>query len=207
MQHKYITQEEAVDFFLNHTAPGIYHEIDPGEAAVVLNAAIQQYIDSQPKPGSVGLIEVPAAEANDYSRILTVLGMEEEGDPVQAITQQAEALAQALAEVERLKGIESNEYTETMALRAQLAALQYDGELPEPTIMAQNVFGFSIYGYTADQVRQAIANDRAKRVPQCVCGENTLGVVHRNDGPCYWPTDPHIAIAAFAAAPDPKGAV
>jgi len=28
------------------------------------------------------MIEVPATEANNYSRILTLLGMEEEGDPV-----------------------------------------------------------------------------------------------------------------------------
>lgn len=55
-----------------------------------------------------------------------------------------------------------------------------------------------------DYARQAIADALAKQVPQCVCGENTLGVVHRNDGPCYWPTEPHVAIAAFAAAPDPK---
>lgn len=35
------------------------------------------------------MIEVPATEANNYSRILTLLGMEEEGDPV--------------AEIERMK--------------------------------------------------------------------------------------------------------
>ena len=31
------------------------------------------------------MIEVPATEANNYSRILTLLGMEEEGDPVEEV--------------------------------------------------------------------------------------------------------------------------
>tara|TARA_R110000868_G_scaffold146931_11_gene368035 strand:- start:3964 stop:4503 length:540 start_codon:yes stop_codon:yes gene_type:complete len=36
--------------------------------------------------------------------------------------------------------------------------------------------------------------------PKCVCGENTLGIVHRADGPCYWPTEPHVAVAAIQPA-------
>ena len=36
--------------------------------------------------------------------------------------------------------------------------------------------------------------------PKCVCGENTLGVVHRADSPCYWPTEPHVAVAAIQPA-------
>ena len=43
------------------------------------------------------MIEVPAADANNYSRILTLLGMEEEGDPVAEV----ERLRNDLARLER----------------------------------------------------------------------------------------------------------
>lgn len=47
------------------------------------------------------LLEVPAEEANNYSRILAILGMEEEGDPV------AEVRRLAAAEAEQQRAIDS----------------------------------------------------------------------------------------------------
>jgi len=41
------------------------------------------------------MIEVSATEANNYSRILTLLGMDEEGDPVAEITHLKEAMEEA----------------------------------------------------------------------------------------------------------------
>jgi hypothetical protein len=167
-----------------------------------------EHKDSQPKPASV---EEILGLMYAYAKAI-IMGEHSTIDPAharsnlrQAITQQAEALAQALAEVERLKLESAHWHPENDELRAQvnrlgelitlqhnageelaaqcledqkeidqlrtqLAALQYDGELPEPLIPASSLINEAngIHGrlYTADQVRQAIANDRAKRVPQ-----------------------------------------
>jgi hypothetical protein len=141
----------------------------------------------QPKPASV--------EAN-YDEVICPKCVHQFGAiPVNVqtkLTQQAEALAQALAEIERLNKQDlqqvmalASKSAEVRNLRAQLAALQYDGELPEPvgyqyqnTITGAwcNFTDKSHYEanahvttltlreiYTADQVRQAIA--KAKQVP------------------------------------------
>lgn len=41
-------------------------------------------------------IELPAAEANNYSRILALLGMEEEGDPVAEVARLKESMTEAV---------------------------------------------------------------------------------------------------------------
>jgi len=57
---------------------------------------------------------------------------------------------------------------EVDALQAKLAALLFDGELPEPAVPASLLIPqrsiMSDALYTADQVRQAIVNDRLKRI-------------------------------------------
>jgi septal ring factor EnvC (AmiA/AmiB activator) len=101
-----------------------------------------------------------------------------------------EQLTQAQAEVERLtkdyntirgmsRGMQEI-VKERDQLRAQLAALQYDGELPEPAAtvksnpfcsdeMSDELTDYLPVGtklHTADQVRQAISNDRASAAQQ-----------------------------------------
>ena len=140
MLHEYITQEQAVA--LSKTIDWTFH---PTHATELCNAAIQHYKDSLPKPTGVEEIEV-LIEA--YKQC-TAPSSSERYVLIQTITQQAEALAQALAEVERLKREKSELeappfseeaceilHSENRKLRAQLAALNdpviYDGELPEP---------------------------------------------------------------------------
>jgi hypothetical protein len=47
------------------------------------------------------MVEVTAADANNYCRVLSALGMEEEGDPVQEITSIKDELAATRAELDR----------------------------------------------------------------------------------------------------------
>lgn len=47
------------------------------------------------------MVEVTAADANNYCRVLSALGMEEEGDPVQEITSIKDQLAATRAELAR----------------------------------------------------------------------------------------------------------
>ena len=148
--------------------------------------------DSQPKPASVEEI-MGLVVAHESAAIASV---ESPADLMysrvaikSALLKQAEALAQALAEVKTLKGAWPTKVAAIEAiaerdqLRTQLAALQYDGELPEPTVkpfyfcnkcghMGENgpshdgcdyLAAQNLHIYTADQVRQAIASDRAKR--------------------------------------------
>jgi len=49
------------------------------------------------------MVEVTAADANNYCRVLSALGMEEEGDPVQEITSIKDQLAAARAELTNLR--------------------------------------------------------------------------------------------------------
>ncbi len=49
------------------------------------------------------MVEVTAADANKYCRVLSALGMEEEGDPVQEIESLKDALASTRAERDSLR--------------------------------------------------------------------------------------------------------
>ena len=144
MTTEYITQEQALKLAKKlRTASKTDYQ-------AYANAAIQHYIDSQPKPTGVEEIEV-LIEA--YKQC-TAPSSSERYVLIQAITQQAEALAQALAEVERLRSAKETlthlgytneggqlwkppigkkpDFDLVDQLRAQLAALQFEGELPEP---------------------------------------------------------------------------
>lgn len=132
---------------------------------------------TQPKPASVEEILVALKEevGHDHNQetiaLLTKAG--------QAITQQTESLAQAQAEINLWKSKHkcavallgealqesTNEHEANNKLSAQLAALQYDGELPP--LPAPDGFDLlsrktAFHDRTLqDYARQAIANDRA----------------------------------------------
>jgi hypothetical protein len=180
---EYITQEKAWGLAINKCEK-LYDNklhITTKQIGAICNAAIQHYKDSQPKTATT------VREQESYRQ-----GVADGKALTEAITQQAEALAQALAEVERLKlttcacrsdGGVNTEQCEVHAawkdtlheqgdyrrerdqLRAQLSALQFDGELPPlPDFQFANENG-ALYGRVSMEyyARQAIANDRLKR--------------------------------------------
>jgi hypothetical protein len=188
---EYITQEQAIELSCKRKPVNTNERwagFNMDELHAYANAAIQHYIDSQPKTATT------VREQESYRQ-----GVADGKALTEAITQQAEALAQALAEVERLKeaaSMQQNNGAELLKLRAQLASLQFDEELPEPTWIcvhtegadfdfspvrtraeAQELIDIVLAGnpeltlaelctdfYTTDQLRQAIANDRAKQI-------------------------------------------
>jgi len=292
---EYITQEQAVA--LANTAGFPITECHWGaEIARLCNAAIQLYKDSQ--PASVEeIMDLVHGMDDTFASAVEIRA---------AITQQAEALAQALAEVDRLKyevdaipaikeerdvalaevekwksnhketvkllgeamqestdehvlneqlraeielirnttGHLSAEslltgYATTQAdlqqsdlennnLRAQLAALQYDVDLPEPVgYLEHTAMGaFLAYGenkkakqeklYTADQVRQAIAKAKQvqqgyKLVPETPTNDMTAAMANALEDPenerSSWDLAENMYTAMLAAAPDPKEAL
>jgi hypothetical protein len=178
---EHITQEQAValamkrgDVLADRNGRKDFCFDDYGVHALC-NAAIQHYKDSQPRPASVCEImelvgdywdaaykegtesRIHDTPLGDAQFILTAI--------CQAVIRQAEALAQALAEVKRLKTA-CDKFSESELL----AALQYGGELPEPDGYANPSFGFdnsviqeihyarTVPIFSEAKVRQAIAN-------------------------------------------------
>jgi uroporphyrinogen-III decarboxylase len=88
----------------------------------------------QPKPASIEEIMMQADNyANAKSTLRISLSTEHRESLLRAITQQAEALAQALDEADdwhHANNMRKKAEAERDQLRAQLTALQYDGELP-----------------------------------------------------------------------------
>jgi hypothetical protein len=205
-----------------------------------------EHKDSQPKPASA---EEIIGLADKYWALAYAEGKEGRNHDTpdgqgqatlsalrQAITQQAEALAQALAEVERITQ-DRDEWKEATVLanqrfktaEAKLAALQYDGELPEPhdyiwnpdgtlnvgqercvASQAGPCKGWEVYPiYTADQVRQAIA--KAKQVPQgwrLVPVEPTQAMNDAGDAVRHGRVGSFVIYGQMiAAAPSPKDAL
>lgn len=97
---EHITQEQAWELATPLFSPTLCQTIGSMYFAKFANTAIQHYKDSQPKPASVeeimGLVDrLLEPEEGCPSRLETLAAT--------TLAQQAEALAQALAEVERLK--------------------------------------------------------------------------------------------------------
>ncbi len=97
---EYITQEKALALLRVNQAA--YNYLDTGtELAQLCNAAIQDYKDSQPKPANV------ERSLRDLEYVGDEIGPGLERDyldeAINLIEQQAEALAQAQEEIERLK--------------------------------------------------------------------------------------------------------
>ena len=170
---EYITQEQA-----NEIALKIFNqkkaERKPPTNHEICNAAIQHHIDSQPESASVEAIMgfaravILSDSTSEYDASMTTLR--------QAITQQAEALAQALAEAETDRFIadlandtNARLVKERDQLRKQLATLPFDGELPPlPDFQFANENG-ALYGRVSMEhyARQAIA----KAFAAFKCGE------------------------------------
>jgi methyl coenzyme M reductase beta subunit len=140
---EYITKEQAELLAKKHArevykSEGVYDAMTVPLAALpaLCNAAIQHYKDSQPKPASV---EEIMGLADKYRDLTVGHGTAKaRAELHQAITQQAEALAQALDEADdwhHANNMRKKAEAERDQLRAQLAALQYNGELPEPIWM------------------------------------------------------------------------
>jgi len=175
-----------------------------------------EHKDSQPKPASVEGIKSWIARCHADGDLSATDAMQAViTEQCQAITQQAEALAQALAEVERLRTVNADQYgaldlasRECTELRAQLmVALQYDGELP-PLQQPYDLLWDDDLRWDESEVkdyaRQAIANDRAKRVPQYLCNGMRFKVAVRNGEamlPCL-PDELNGRWVAFVAAED-----
>jgi hypothetical protein len=202
---EYITQEQSELLAKKHArevykSEGVYDAMTVPLAALpaLCNAAIQHYKDSQPKPASVEVMTWnQMSQSADFLNGLPMrhvpaaaLMTIEIKELRRAITQQAEALAQALAENSNLNSEltaalknwghmqqDRDECKEATILanqrfktaEAKLATLQYDGELPplpESSWSTSTSFDYWNKNAMQDYARQAIANDRAKWVLQ-----------------------------------------
>jgi hypothetical protein len=190
----YITQEQAVALAKEAgalienwlTCPpklGLLY-LTPEQAHATCNAAIQHYKDSQPKPASVEEI-MELADRYSHARDMQNVDVDEYRlELSQAITQQAEALAQALAENSNLNSeltaaLENwgHMQEECKKLRTQmLVDTKYT--LPEPVGYRIKVHG-SVNTFV---VRQDVADERAyKLIEQFGANAVTVDAVHTSD--------------------------
>lgn len=105
--------------------------LHPAARTPAANAADQA--EEAMTAGDVELIRVPAHEADSYCRILTILGMEEEGDPV------AEVQRLFDAQEDRAAATSAAGQDTVTAIVRDVCELDYSGEFDEEKMLAVTV--------------------------------------------------------------------